>query len=450
VKHIKPIGLPVLCSALLLSHAALADELLLRNGDKITGTLLSLSPTLCTFTTDWQKTLQIKPGDIAQLSTTQPVAIDLHTGDRLVGIAFLEENGSLHVQSKRFGSRVLEMHEVAGVSSDLTAPLPPVSDATLLASRARGTGDAPPAPAQGESAQQQQPPAAKPTIGEEQEKQLAEEEERSLLFLRETTVLLKPGQTELEFDLSYLRNDETLDFRFLNFPLSREVRLGTNLRAGLLNGLEGFVNLPIAWGERKVLRSHQAGFVNELFFETNDDFGIGDVNAGLKYSFVREDAQWPEVVGYLSAIAPTGSKPDPLNPAKAALGDGRWQTTVGATLVRSYDPAVLFGGISYTYRFDATLNGVDVSGAQRFGYNFGVGFAVNNQLTLSGQFLGAYETQVKLDGRKIDGSELEPMSLLASLTYRISKDQFIEPSVIWGLNNDATDTILTIAYGRQF
>jgi hypothetical protein len=55
---------------------ATADELYLKNSDRITGQVIELSTTHCTFKTDYQATLHIKRSDIVRLNITPPVASD--------------------------------------------------------------------------------------------------------------------------------------------------------------------------------------------------------------------------------------------------------------------------------------------------------------------------------------------------------------------------------------
>jgi hypothetical protein len=96
------------------------------------------------------------------------------------------------------------------------------------------------------------------------------------------------------------------------------------------------------------------------------------------------------------------------------------------------------------------LSGIDIEGGQSINYSFGAGFAINNQISLSGQFFGAYQTEIELNGEEIDGSNREPMALRSSLTYRISDGQYLEPAVTYGLNDSAPDVILQLSYSHRF
>jgi hypothetical protein len=270
-------------------------------------------------------------------------------------------------------------------------------------------------------------------IGEE-----PEEVAPSRVFLRAQAVTLTPGQVEVELPLTYAR-DDLLGFR------RRELAFTPTVRAGLIDRLEANVDLPLVWREnetvpRPVIRP-----------EAKDDTAdIGDIGFGLKYALLPEGGPWPNIIGLLNVVTPSGKAPNPLDGIQASTGTGRWRTSFGLSAIRSFDPATLFGGIAYEINFDETLNSVEVSGGNRFTYNFGTGFAVNNQLTLSGIFLGEFREEVEFNGQRLAGTDIEPMSMRAIVTYRAASKQFIEPSVEWGLNDDAVDTRLRLSYIVRF
>jgi hypothetical protein len=362
---------------------AIADELYLKNGDRITGQVLELSTTHCIFKTDYQATLHFRRSDIVRLDITQPVA------------------------------------------GDDTAPFSTITTEQVFKAQAKGTEDK-----ATEDAPKQTPSKSRtPNIlGEEPDEDLGQ------IFLRQSTVLLKPGEKELDISLSYTR-DEFANLR------SRQWNLFLSLRLGITERLEGFVDMPLSWAQREVFDSDSV--------DKNDATGIGDVGAGFKYIFKQQDKQWPDIIGSFSFSAPTGDEPDPKNPNDISVGSGHWHLSTGLTLVKSYDPAVLFGGIGYGYTFKETLNGVEVAPGNSFNYSFGMGFAINNQISLSGQFVGAYQTKTEQDGLKIVGSSREPMSLRTGLTYRVGKGRYLQPAVMFGLNDAATDATLMLSYSHK-
>jgi hypothetical protein len=193
------------------------------------------------------------------------------------------------------------------------------------------------------------------------------------------------------------------------------------------------------------------GYAEDQLFEgdekySGDRFGLGDISFGLRYLVLSESDVLPEVTLGLDVLAPVGKEPNLYAAAAPSLGGGRRRVGSSLTFVRSYDPAVIFSTLGYNHGFDGTVSGDEIGGGHVYSYALGAGFAVNNQITLSGQFQGAYQTQLSYNDAKSVGSDREPMSLRSSLTYRIAPNQYIEPSIQYGLNDDAADAILTLSY----
>jgi hypothetical protein len=456
---------------------AAADELLLRNGDRITGRLVSLTPVVCIYETAYAATLRIPPSEIKGLTTAARQTIQLDGGDRVVGMITGMAGGMLSVRSSRFGQLSIGLRELVGVSPDQTASgadtpsstaaddasnktppgrsnTPEQKSVSFDSPRLRGTGIGSaavtgahaPQEAQADettptgrppAGQPESPPVTKP-VGEEQR----QDEERERVFLRQQTVLLRPGQFELDTSVQYTRTqnqgDPTAQIT------SRQITFIPTMRAGLLSGLEGFIDLPFGWSQREInLR------VPNLRTLDQDNFGLADMSFGLKYLLVSESDRWPDLIASLTATAPTGEAQNPLSIFPVRLGGGRWLVGGGLNFVRSYDPAVLFGGIAYTSAFDGTVSGLTVSGGDTFSYSLGLGFALNDQLTVSGQFTGAYSDRIKLQGTTLN-VEREPLALRSALTYRFATGEYIEPSITYALNRDAPDAILGLSFIRKF
>ncbi len=369
----KPASIIIL-TYLILSSDTIADELHLRNGDRITGRVIELSPTHCVFESNYQAILHLKRNEIVHLNITQPPD-----------------------------------DEVAPVSVD-----------SLSSLRAKGTE---------ETTNQSKPLNKSSTpdvLGEPPKEDLRQ------IFLRQSTVLLNKGEKELDISINYTRHQATY-FR------TRDFSLPLSLRLGLTKRLEGVVNIPFNHTEQQVLDS-QGGI------DRNDKTGIGDLSAGLKYILAYQNRQRPDIIGSLNVSVPTGDEGDISDPSSVSLGSGHWHISTGITLVKSYDPAVLFGSIGYVYSFDNTTQNVKVELGNQFNYSFGMGFAINNQITMSTSLSGSYQDSLTMNGTPVPLSSREPISLRTGLTYRLGKKQYLEPTVDFGLNEDAPDAGLTLSY----
>jgi hypothetical protein len=260
------------------------------------------------------------------------------------------------------------------------------------------------------------------------------------IFLRQTSVLLRPGQIEIEAAPNYTRNQSVSPL--LNAKL-RQFRMPFAARIGLFNRAEMHVTVPAVYVYQEFAFADNA--------VSRREFGIGDVSAGLNYEIARETDRWPDIIAFVDVGAPTGSKP---NEEGLSLGSGHWEASFGAQFIKTVDPVALFGGVYYAHQFESRYFVNDavqaVNPGEIAGYNFGFGFAVNENVSLSAQILGSYQSNAKADRATVFGSSSEPVSLRSALTYRCSKGTYIEPSVVIGLDDETSDFILGISLTHRF
>ncbi len=234
-----------------------------------------------------------------------------------------------------------------------------------------------------------------------------EPENVGLQFLRTQTVLLKRGQWQFDAGLpTHCRTD---------FPVAlvdgggdvigvSEGRIRQRLlvvpfeaRYGLSQRIQLFASAPVGYSNTETVLGGTDTF--------GDTGGIGDVAFGFAAQLIPATACRPELIGTLGVTSPTGDASlfsTVLTP-EAALGEGFWGFTGNLLWVRNYDPLVVFYGVGANFRLDAELDGVDVDPGERFLYQFGVGFAVNQHVTLSGALIGSYWTEDRWNGTRVAG-----------------------------------------------
>ncbi|HEX5105976.1 MAG TPA: transporter, partial [Pirellulaceae bacterium] len=286
-----------------------------------------------------------------------------------------------------------------------------------------------------------------------------------LLFLRDTSVLLAAGQRQFEVRLQYQMDDsDTVLARVQNnvFQIGeaklrqRLLLMPLELRYGFSPVTQLFVNVPFGWSNGEV------SFLNEDEF--NNVGGIGDVSAGFTRQILDGKGNCPDVLFSFSFSAPTGNSSfaSSLSTPGANLGEGVWSLTGALTAIHTYDPVVVFYGFGYRHRFegffDDPLSDVDlfVNPGSQILYRFGVGFAINPQITLSASFLGQYISEPSVNGVRLAGTIREPMQVrLAATIVRGQKTKtypygppgikFIEPYVNFGLTDAAIDSIIGVS-----
>ncbi|MFZ7112995.1 MAG: transporter [Desulfatiglandales bacterium] len=405
--------------------------------------------------------IEMVPEHIQKLETDHPMVVELLSGERLIGRIVLEQVKRLIVHSPVLGDKTLSLFDIASVERHLSSekidkrdPQGETQDALRIGETGTALGGIENnlLPSHLESFRGRAADTLKTKEGKA-EKSIKEsgqmrpvgqrpedEEDIRRLFLRQSSVLLKTGEKELELGCYYLGNQLPATIYNARF---RQFQLPVALRLGILSRLEGFISVPLIHARQELT------FADEGFCRKTS--GIGDTLLGINYEMFRETAFWPDIVSSLSLRAPTGDEPDEEG---MSTGSGHWSGSLGVQFIKTADPVVLFWGLRYTHEFPATYflnDGIhEVRPGETIDYNLGFGFAVNEKISLGTQISGSYQGNTRTDGGKISGSSREPVTLRSALSYRISRKTFIEPSLAIGLNDETADYVIGIAAVRRF
>lgn len=274
--------------------------------------------------------------------------------------------------------------------------------------------------------------------------------DNSEVFLRSETVLLEPGQWEMDYGFEYVWHD-ALGLTVLPGPAIalervrlRQLFVPMAFRFGLTERIQPFINVP--WGGAEFERD------NVLTSNTDTDFGIGDVSAGFSYLLCSHEDKGVDWILNTGFTAPTGTSPfgnfNAINNF-ASLGQGFWAINANLNWVRSIDPCVLFGGVGWSHEFDSEEMGFNINPGEIFTYQFGMGFAVNDNITLSTLFQGQWQERFQVDDVTIPNSSQEPFSIRMEMTIVYSKRCIIEPFVRFGLDVDAPQADFGVVITRR-
>jgi hypothetical protein len=401
---------------------ACADEVILTNGDRVSGRIILATRLVVQIESIGAGVIEIQRRYVQQLRTDEPRVVDLASGERIVGQIVAGPDKTITIRSAALGDRPVPLDTI-----DTIQPAESLSRV-----RGRGAGSA-------AAAVQQQAPADAQTpkpIGQEPE----DREDIRLIFLRQSTVLLRPGQVEVETGMNY---EHTQSLSSIFNARFRHFQLPLAARVGLFDRGEAFVTMPAAYARRDL------GFADSVV--SSNEGGFGDLVAGLNYELRRESAGGPDIIASVSVSMPTGSTPDEEG---LSLGTAHWTAITGVQFIRMADPVALFGGVRYEHQFPARYfigdadHDIDPGGTG--GYNFGFGFAVNEYVSLSAQVTGSYQGDVRADGERVFATSREPVTLRTALTYQYSRGTYIEPSVTIGLNDDTPDFALGVSLTHRF
>ncbi|MDG9882581.1 hypothetical protein N7650_07005 [Pseudomonas sp. GD04058] len=238
------------------------------------------------------------------------------------------------------------------------------------------------------------------------------------------------------------------------------------------------INVPVVYRESTFQSGGAGGSGAALSDETvTRDPTIGDVNVGIAYKFMDESEYAPDAVVSLRVKAPTGKEPygikfrqspgnDSLSyPESLPTGNGVWSITPGISLVKTYDPAVLFGSLSYTYNMEESFGDISstenqkVGGKVKLGDSFqigaGVAFALNEKMSMSFSVTDLIQrrSKVKADGEDwstVVGSDANAGYFNIGMTLAATDKLTIVPNLSIGLTDDAPDFTFSLKFPYYF
>ena len=262
----------------------------------------------------------------------------------------------------------------------------------------------------------------------------AEEAKRELdQFLRAEKLLFKPGEVQLEFGASYAHDAETSQVS-PSAPvfISRFASANFLMRYGLAEDLEFDFGVPLVYTERE---RDTRPFVPTQFpsFTPGAGVGFGDINWAFRYAAIHEDRGLPEVTLNVNAKADTGDE-------DRGLGTGHWDVGTGVSLVKTIDPVVFFGSLGYTW----TLEQGDADPGDQIPYSIGMGFSLNDRVSVSMAMGGAAIRRTEINGNEIGRSGLDINSLQFTTTVQLAKRVYVEPFVGFGLTDESPDFLVGI------
>jgi hypothetical protein len=250
-----------------------------------------------------------------------------------------------------------------------------------------------------------------------------------------------------------------------------------DVRYGLTDRISVDFDVPYMYRSSTFVSGGAGGASATLSDTSVNSSAIGDINFGLYYQIVKETNEWPDIVASFRAKSNTGTSPfgiklvsdDPNNnnlitPAKLPTGTGIWNFTAGVSVLKTYDPVVLFGSLSYTYNVATSF--ADISSVQGqvepgkiklgdiFQIGAGAAIALSDKTSASLSFTTAIEPETKTDSGtgyvKVPGSQTNASTMNFGLNQVINKHLTINGSVSIGLTPDAPNFVVGVRFPYTF
>lgn len=176
--------------------------------------------------------------------------------------------------------------------------------------------------------------------------------------------------------------------------------------------------------------------------------------------------------------APTGTAPfgikllqsDPNNtnlvaPSKLPTGNGFWSLTAGVSVLKTYDPVVLFGSVSYTYNVARSFSDISSVVGQtqpakvklgdivQFGGGVALAFSERDSASIAYTMAIEPSTRTQAPGgewQRVPGSQTTASTLSFGLNHVFNKNLTINASVAIGLTPDAPNFIVGLRFPYSF
>ena len=300
------------------------------------------------------------------------------------------------------------------------------------------------------------------------------------------------GKFSVETGLTYARYDArqltvngflALDSIFLgNINLDRiksdTWTLDLTARYNLNNRWQFDINAPVLYRESTFQSGGGGGAGTQTTEESvTRDPTLGDVNFGVAYKFLDESEFWPDAVATLRVKAPTGKEPFGIKlvqsagnnnlfvPESLPTGNGVWSITPGISLVKTFDPAVLFGTLAYTHNLEESFDdisstvGSKTPGKVRLGDSFqigaGVAFALNEKMSMSFSVSDLIQRKSKLkqdggDWQSVVSSDANAGYFNVGMTIAATDNLTIVPNLSIGLTEDAPAFTFSLKFPYYF
>lgn len=248
-------------------------------------------------------------------------------------------------------------------------------------------------------------------------------------------------------------------------------------RLGLGDRLFFDVNMPYMYRSSNFRSGGAGGNASGLVEKTVHDDGIGDLNAGASYRVFRETAGRPDIVINARVKAPTGRHPYGIEleevegsegnlsvPGRLSTGSGVWGASLGVSALKTLDPMVVFGSVTYFRNFDRNFGDIDetpgeqpgrVSVGNAFQFGAGVAYALNDRSSISmsySQRIVAH-TRVRLVDQpwhKIVGSQANVAMMNLGATFALSRKASLITTIGMGLTDDSPDMAIGVRIPIRF
>ena len=251
------------------------------------------------------------------------------------------------------------------------------------------------------------------------------------------------------------------------------------LRFGLTDRLQFDLNVPYMYRHSNFQSGGAGGDATGLEEVDVSENGLGDINFGVSYRLLRETLRRPDVVVNARVKAPTGKHPWGVElvevegtlgnlevPERLSTGSGVWGASLGVSVLKTIDPMVVFGSVTYFHNFKKRFDDLeeadfDQPGSVKIGdaiqFGAGVAYALNDRSSLSMSWTQRIVQRTKLtrdcEGcgtETVVGSQANVGLVNLGANFSLNERLALIATVGMGVTQDAPDMTVSIRIPFRF
>jgi hypothetical protein len=217
-----------------------------------------------------------------------------------------------------------------------------------------------------------------------------------------------------------------------------QVRASAALRVGLPWSSQVEVRVPYGW-----LR--QSRSLGDGTHAVNEGSGLGDIELSLSHQFLAESGWRPGLVGGLSWRAATGRDPFRIRIASLATGSGQDEVRARLTAIKSSDPVVFFGTLSYAHDWAKREAFGSVQPGDAYDLQLGAVLALSPETSMTFGLAQEFRNRSQFSHVGAPGTDTLASSLDLGLDRVITPNVLLDVSLGVGLTHDAPDYVFQVS-----
>lgn len=221
------------------------------------------------------------------------------------------------------------------------------------------------------------------------------------------------------------------------------IEAATTLRVGLPWDSQAEIRVPYRFSSEEVSLGGQSQ-------ASRNGSGIGDVAVGLSHQILRENKWYPDLLGEVRWKTTTGDDNFEVDEDSLATGSGFNAIGGSLTAVKSYDPMVFFGRLSYEANLPDKKSGIKIDPGDTFSVGIGAILSAGPGTSFRFGISQSFTDEIEVDGDTIAGTDQVSGVLQIGAAAALPNRTLLDISAGVGITEDAPDFIVRASLPYRF